>query len=137
MVDGCLSLQMPRIFPEQETLFIDFDISTLQYPVENVQDYCIACFSAGIQDLWYRNYTCLTLSVPDETQTRPCDFAIDPSYFAQRISGGYAKTLAMLYPNFNTCVCGCLLFLIRINALVIPHLVIPQESESDDASQMN
>lgn len=113
MADGCLSVQMPRKFPPEETLFMDFDFSKMYYPIENVQDYCIACFSAGSPDMWYRRFLCLTLSVPYDAQTHPCDFAMKPAFFAQRIAGGYAKALDLLYPKFQHCVNACIHFVLE------------------------
>ena len=115
MADGCLSAQMPQTFPPDETLFLDFDFSRMYHPIESIQDYCIACFSAGTPDMWYRRFSCLTLSVPCDAQTHPCDLNISPKCFAPRIAGGYGKTLGFLYPKFQPCLNACIGFVLRWN----------------------
>lgn len=99
MVDGCMTCQMPRVFNDDTTLFMSFDLSEMRLRVDSIQKYCAACLTCKEVHPWYRKKKCLLLQVPTKTRTHPCDFSKD--YSIQRSRCGYASTLTYLYPEFR------------------------------------
>lgn len=98
MVDGCMTCHMPRVFDDDETLFVAFDFSEMRLRVDTIQDYCVACLTCKEVNKWYAQKNCLLLQVPTKTRTHPCDFSND--FSTQRATCGYASTLSFLYQNF-------------------------------------
>ena len=98
IVDGCMSCHMPSVFDDDETLFVDFDLSEMRLRVQNIQDYCVACLTCKETNRWYLEKECLLLQVPRRSRTHPCDFSQDIAL--QRATCGYASTLAHIYPSF-------------------------------------
>ena len=93
---------MPNIFPEDQTLFIDFDMPGQKNRVTNMNDYLMAIFGMTVDySQWYRQNTCLLLRLPKcMSEEYSMDFDVTSQTAWLRIKCGFASVLMMLYPNF-------------------------------------
>lgn len=100
-VDGCLTSNMPDVFPRDETLFVAFDTPEVSMPIHTFNEYLLAVFHMTTDtSTWYEKHSCLLCYLPSIVSNDSLDFDIAPCVSETRILCGYASTLMFLYPSF-------------------------------------
>ncbi len=102
MLDGGLSANVPRCFPIDSTLFIDFDCTQRYIPINTFTDFLQCVLNTTIDsDTTHRQYKTLWLVSPlhivNEFGT---NFNLTTMQVIMRVNCGYASGLQFLYPNF-------------------------------------
>ena len=127
-VDGSLCENLPRYFPEAETLFVCLSLDAPKCNITNWYQYIGAIASCGMKsqnkeqkyiETTYKN-TCIVLQEPEYLRGDPVlNLRMQPVTAWQMINSGFGATLGFCYPQFTETLNATILYISR---LILKHV---------------
>lgn len=105
MIDGSLTQNMPNVYPEEKTLFIDFEDTKVPYRVDTLNDFIMSVLQLTTDrnsDWYHHNSNKIIMRAPKKMGADfPMNLDVGTETIQARLRCGYASTLASLYPRFQ------------------------------------